>query len=109
MDTYFICKKQDIIFGCISGYKYGLVTWSNPIKSTYYVSRYTPKNGSLFLIFTFVANYDYDYCSIFFCDDIESHFDLHDVTKNSSTTLQVFDYPDNKYDPTFDKTILFLL
>lgn len=59
------------------------------------VSRWTSKNDTLFLIFTFVANYNTNNAPYFlFCDDLESRFDLNDVTKNSATILQAFDYCD---------------
>lgn len=60
------------------------------------VSRGTPKNDTSFLIFTFDANYDTINAPYFlFCDDLESRFDFkNDVTKNSATMLQDFDYCD---------------
>lgn len=56
------------------------------------ISQYTAKNDNLFLMSVFVANYGNNITLHFhFCDDLESRFDLHDVNKNTSTLLQIFD------------------
>lgn len=92
------------------GYIYGLVTWSTHIKTEGIYGRFDPvptrfyipiyiQNDTLFLIFTFVANYDDNIAPYFpFCDDLKAASINMKLQK-----ISIWLTNKKNYDTTFEK------
>lgn len=94
-----IIKKKGFIFGCMTEYEYGLVTWLNPVKPEWKIWSlpnpylYPDIHPNMISYFFYLQLLQIRTITLlhtsFFCDDLESRLTWRD--KNTSIILQVFD------------------